>query len=99
MAEIVLVEEKHVKNVSIAGDRISIYGEIVRDSNNVLKTFSGRVQDNDNAEILVGDVYYTTSDSSGRTTVTSYVNVTPDYYSDSLNLFSDSIRQILSGEL
>lgn len=98
MAEIVLVEEKNVKSVSVTGERISIYGEIVRDANNSLKIFSGRVQDNDNSEMTVGDVYYTANETSGRVNITSYVNVTPDYYLDSLDLFSDSVKQILNGE-
>lgn len=95
MSEILFLEEKNVKNVTITGNRVSFYGEIVSGSDGVLKTFSGRVQDNQDAEIAVGNVYYMVSQSPQIDTVTSYVNVLPEYYLDSLELFTQSMREIL----
>lgn len=97
MNEIVVIEEKNVKNVVIDGTNLSLSGEIIRDGEGMLRSFSARVRNNEDAELYVGDVYYSKNNDE-RNSVTSYVNVLEDWYMETLELFTTSIRQIIENK-
>lgn len=96
MVEVVVSDEKKVTNVSVAGEKLSLCGEVVSlGSGNKVERICLRVQENGDADKYVGDVSYVLNHDE-RDTASFFVNCLQEHVDETVSLGIEAVKSIVN---